>query len=117
MNKVVPETDSTHLKKAVEYIYENASEEITIAKLADIAGCSIRSLHRSFRTQYASTPMQLLRQVRLDKARRDLSSSSSNESVTAIALNCGFLHFGRFSKYYAERFGELPSETKRNRLG
>jgi hypothetical protein len=35
MNKVVPETDSTHLKKAVEYIYENASEEITIAKLAE----------------------------------------------------------------------------------
>jgi len=32
-------------------------------------------------------------------------------NVTAIALDHGFGHLGRFSAYYRQRFGELPRET------
>ena len=37
----------------------------------------------------------------------------SGQSVTEVAYAHGFEHLGRFSAYYRERFGELPSDTVR----
>jgi transcriptional regulator GlxA family with amidase domain len=36
-------------------------------------------------------------------------------SVTQVASDQGFMHFGRFSQYYRSLFGELPSDTLRRR--
>jgi AraC family ethanolamine operon transcriptional activator len=33
--------------------------------------------------------------------------------VSEIAAGWGFTHLGRFSHYYADRYGQLPSETLR----
>jgi transcriptional regulator GlxA family with amidase domain len=59
--------------------------------------------------------MTYLRNVRLDRARLRLSDVHAAEaSVTAIALECGFGHLGKFAAAYRERFGEQPSETLAN---
>jgi transcriptional regulator GlxA family with amidase domain len=29
--------------------------------------------------------------------------------VSQTAYSCGFSHLGRFSRYYRERFGDVPS--------
>ena len=38
-------------------------------------------------------------------------------NVTAIALEYGFTHLGRFSEFYKTAFGMLPSESLRERNG
>jgi AraC-like DNA-binding protein len=59
----------------------------------------------------------MLKRYRLDEARQQLLSPQfSSESVTSIALNCGFLHLSRFAAEYKARFNESPSETRRGRL-
>jgi transcriptional regulator GlxA family with amidase domain len=55
--------------------------------------------------------MDLVRSARLAQARAELASPRPGASVTRVALDCGFTHLGRFSREYARRFGERPSET------
>lgn len=78
--------------------------------LADAAGVSPRVLQMACLRERNSTPMDLLRDMRLDAARRRLQASGL-ASITETALEYGFGHLGRFSTYYRKRFGELPSET------
>ncbi|GAB4176305.1 MAG: hypothetical protein Fur0032_16240 [Terrimicrobiaceae bacterium] len=68
---------------------------------------SRRTLHLGFLELYGLGPMAYLRVIRLNGARRDLRRARG--SVTDIAMAWGFNHLGRFSAYYRQFFGELPS--------
>ena len=61
------------------------------------------------------TPMQYLKNVRLDRAAQILRrAGSQGPTVSEIAQSLGFTHMGRFSAAYAARHGELPSETRQS---
>ncbi len=98
------------IRRAEDYMRAHAHEPITLADLAQAAGCGERALHDGFRKFRGKTPMMALRDIRLDGARRDLEQD--NDSVTQIALKWGFSNLGRFAQAYARRFGEKPSETR-----
>jgi len=100
-------------RRAEEFMQANADRPITMADVASAAGMSVRSLARSFQKYRAAAPRVFLRQMRLERAHRMLLQQQESGSVTKVAFDCGFVHLGRFSKYYTERFGELPSETAR----
>jgi transcriptional regulator GlxA family with amidase domain len=101
-----------------ELLTTHLREPWSVARLARALGCSSRSLHRKVRREYGVSPMLLLRQARLVRARAELESASPGTTVTGVALDCGFTHLGRFSCDYASRFGERPSQTlRRARLG
>jgi AraC family transcriptional regulator, ethanolamine operon transcriptional activator len=42
-------------------------------------------------------------------------ATHGSTTVSAQALNWGFWHFGDFSRAYKDCFGELPSETLRQK--
>ncbi|WP_052207460.1 AraC family transcriptional regulator [Sinomonas humi] len=100
----------SRVRDVFEYIDANADREITTADLAQIAGCSIRSLQAEFRESVGISPTAYLRGVRLDRVHADLLAGGA---VTAVAAKWGFYHFGRFAGHYRERFGVTPSETAR----
>ena len=102
-----------HVRRVEEYIRVHASEPLDISLLAAVAGVSARSLHSGFSRFLGSTPMNYLRDVRLDHARVELIQTG--EPVGTIALRWGFAHAGRFSAEYRQRFGENPAETRRGR--
>ena len=56
-------------------------------------------------------PGSWMRDQRLNGARRDLLNRDNRASVSEIAVRWGFWHLGRFSRYYSDLFGELPSQT------
>jgi transcriptional regulator GlxA family with amidase domain len=56
-------------------------------------------------------PRDVLLQMRLERARERLLSAVPSDTVTSIALDCGFAHLGRFPTAYRTAFGELPAET------
>jgi transcriptional regulator GlxA family with amidase domain len=68
-----------------------------------------RTLALLFRRYRDLSPIEVLRNMRLDAAHAQLARQDG-ASVTQIALNCGFSHLSRFAACYRERFGKLPRE-------
>lgn len=67
---------------------------------------------RAFQAVHGMTPLQWLRERRLELARQELLSADFPRSaVKRAALSFRHWHFGRFAAAYRARFGELPSET------
>ena len=94
----------------------HAAEPVTVDMLAAAVGVSSRALFVAFREAYDQTPMGYLREFRLQQVRRALLAGSvATESLTQLALQWGFFHYGRFAQYYRDRFGERPQETVRRR--
>ena len=66
----------------------------------------------AFADHFQMSPYDYLTKTRLDRARRALlSGDPAFRTVTAVAVDHGFSHLGRFSRDYREAFGELPRET------
>ncbi len=101
-----------YIRRVEDYIRSNAQNDITLEDMISAAGTSARSLQTGFRKYRNMTPMEFLRNYRLDLARECLIKSRRNgRTVTDIALSFGFTHLSKFAKYYHERFGETPSHT------
>jgi AraC-like DNA-binding protein len=98
-------------------LHESLDRPLGLADLERAAGVSRERLYRDFHTHYGVSPIAYYRQLRFDYVRQRLERATPNESVSSIAMDCGFQQLGRFSQEYKARFGELPSETlKRNGL-
>ena len=100
-----------HVRRAQEHIEAHADEPLTADQLARIAGVSTRSLYSGFSTFIGTSPMNYLRDVRLNRVRAELLQGQG--PVGAVALRWGFAHAGRFSADYRKRFGETPTMTLR----
>ncbi|CAB3807007.1 hypothetical protein LMG28688_06463 [Paraburkholderia caffeinitolerans] len=101
------------VKRAKAYIDEHACEPITLANIAQAAGVPVRTLLDSFQRHSHASPMQMVREARLERARDLLLRARDTERVADIALGCGFANLGRFANAYREKFGETPSATLR----
>jgi len=99
------------LQRARAFIEANLQSDMTLADIAEHSGTSVRSLSRMFQLQYGTGPIQLLRELRLDKIRLELSNPGIDTNVSEIAMNWGYTHLGRFAAAYRQRFGEAPSQT------
>jgi AraC-like DNA-binding protein len=97
------------VRRAEEYIEANWNQPLSIEELAAEAGCSVRSLFRTFRQSRGYTPLEFARRLRLGNARRMLQNPDESTTVTSVAFACGFNDLGRFSKDFTQAFGELPS--------
>ncbi len=110
-------TDATHrtLVKAVDFIESNADLEIAVADIAREARVSVRAVQMAFRRHRGVTPTAYLRDVRLDRAHRDLQAAGRDggATVTDVALRWGFVDPGRFAQHYRRRYGKAPSDTLR----
>jgi AraC-like DNA-binding protein len=100
---------SRDVRRAESYMRSNVSRNIRLEDIAKAAGVSVRTLQTSVMRDRHVTPMQYLRNLRLDAARERLLAGSS---VSEAALDAGFSHQGRFAHYYRGRFGHSPSSTR-----
>ncbi|MDC9581538.1 AraC family transcriptional regulator [Xenorhabdus sp. PR6a] len=101
-----------HVRRVQEYLQAHAHEPITVEQLAQVAGVSLRSLYSGFKEFLNISPMQYLRDLRMEHVRTELLAGEA-ASVTGVALRWGFAHMGRFSAEYKARYGETPSESLR----
>jgi AraC-like DNA-binding protein len=108
-----------YVAAAKSYLEQHFSEDISIETVASAVGISARQLTAAFHEHIGKSPVQLLREIRLEKARGRIEASHlpGTTTVASIAMASGFSHLGRFSAHYAEKYHEQPSETlKRVRL-
>lgn len=106
------------LRRAVAFIHDNADIEIGLREIATAVGLSPRAVQYMFRQHLCVTPLEYLRQVRMEHAHRELQAADpALTTVNAIAVRWGFAHAGRFSVAYKQTFGIEPSATLRNPPG
>ncbi|WP_433389515.1 AraC family transcriptional regulator [Micromonospora sp. KLBMP9576] len=103
------------LRRAVAYVDDHADQPITVDEIAAAAGVRPRALQLAFRRHRGTTPTRYVRQVRLERAHRDLQAAdpATGVTVTLIARRWGFTHLGRFSTDYRAAYGCSPSHTLR----
>jgi len=98
------------VKRVVDAIKAEPEQPYTLADLARIGEVPQRTLHDHFRNFTGMAPMAYLRMERLRMARKLMKENAVN-TVTDAATASGHWHMGRFSKAYAQAFGEAPRET------
>jgi AraC-like DNA-binding protein len=102
------------VKKAEEYVLARSGDHVAVSDLCRVAGASERTLEKAFKETMGLTPVTYLTRLRLHRAREALlEGTQGTTTVSAVALEWGFWHFGEFARAYRNCFGELPSETLR----
>lgn len=96
----------------LRWIEAHYLEPITTAEIAAVTEWSERGLQDAFHTELDTTPLRLVRRLRLQYARTLLEEPRSPATIREIARASWMMHLGRFSGYYVAEYGELPSETR-----
>jgi AraC-like DNA-binding protein len=97
------------LDRVIETVTSSPEDLYSLTDLSRLASLSARGLQYAFQERFGVSPMQFVRQVRLDRAFKELSNGT--RPVADVAYRLGFSNLGRFARAYQARFGELPSDT------
>ena len=97
------------------YIEAHIRDDLSVETLAQAGNVSVRTVYNLFAKYFNLTPKLFIKQSKLKSLRDELKNNPAIRNVTEIALDYGFTHLGRFSSDYRKLFGELPSETLRQR--
>lgn len=98
------------LQPAVSYVQEHYKENLTNEMLADIVGISEIYFRSLFKKIYHVSPMQYVRNVRIEKAKGLLLGDYN--SVSYIAEATGFANIYSFSRTFKKETGVSPTEYK-----
>jgi AraC-like DNA-binding protein len=99
---------------AQRYIVSNLKSDLSSAAIAAACGVSSRSLFRAYRAMRGTSPMSWARNLRLQRVRADLQRPDLiDQTISQIASDWGFTHFGHFCEVYRRLYGETPTNTRR----
>ncbi len=98
--------DSRRVKEMVSFLVAAYGDPLTLEQIAASASVSKSECLRCFRAVLRTTPIQYLRDYRLQQAADRLRTS--DQKVSEIARQCGFLEMSYFSKVFRQKFGCSP---------
>ncbi len=104
----IPENKRKLLLPAIEYIAENFSKPIYNDELAKLTGLSTVYFRKLFKAVYYVSPMNYIKQLRLEKAKEMLKGDYGNITDVAFALGYGSLY--DFSRDFKAHVGISPSK-------
>jgi transcriptional regulator GlxA family with amidase domain len=89
----------------------NLETPLSREELANLAGCSLRQLERSFRNQLGKGVHEHYLALRLARSQQLLRETSL--SILEVALATGFSSASQFSRAFSRKLGFPPRETRR----
>jgi AraC-like DNA-binding protein len=96
----------SQVRRAIDWIRRHFDQALPVGTLAGIAGMSVPSFHRHFKAATAMSPLQYQKTLRLQAARRLLTTSTD---AARAAYSVGYESASQFSREYARFFGAPPS--------
>lgn len=105
--------DQIRLRRVLDYIADNIAEEITLEKLAAIAGYSAFHFARKFALAMGISPGRYITQRRLENAMMELTAGKL--PLVEIALNAQFSSQASFTRAFHRVTGTTPKEYRRRR--
>lgn len=102
--------DSVFLGRVRDAVEANLDDEgFGVVELGQAVGMSRSQLHRKLSALTGFSPNEIIRNMRLEKARKLLEQKAG--TAAEIAYTCGFSSPAYFTKCFKEYFGLLPSEA------
>lgn len=102
--------DGARIKQMLQFMQEHESEPLTLAQIAASAAISENECLRCFRSMLSCTPIQYLKQARIQKAAELLATTG--RKVSDIGAACGFQEMSYFAKAFRAQMGCTPSEYR-----
>jgi AraC-like DNA-binding protein len=96
------------LDKVMKYFHANIDAKLDVEQLADMANMSTSTFHRNFKYLTASSPIQYVKKLRLNRARELLQDHGIK--VKQAAAQVGYESPHQFSREFTRYFGVSPSE-------
>lgn len=101
------------IAQVVSFLESNYTKKINVDELAQKACLSTRQFTRIFKENYNTTPMNHILQLRIKHACYLLRNT--NQSITEIASDCGFVDSNYFSKQFKKITNTTPSKYKKEK--
>ncbi len=102
------------IRRAQAYMLDHLGERLPVSMVASHCGLSVRRLQALFQDECGQSPLQWLREQRLQAVRLALLQPDEPEKISGIASRFGFTHLGEFSRAYRRAYGETPQQTRRS---
>lgn len=111
-NKTIKKCNSSYnytiIEKALNYIKENLTEDLSLEKVAKSVSLSPIYFHNSFKTAVGKTLHEYVEEQRIKKATNLLLTT--NFTLTKIAYECGFSSQSYFSYVFKRKMKVTPRE-------
>lgn len=105
------DADLTQLTIVLRYIDENLDSPLRLPDLARIADLSGYQLDNRIRSVFGITAGQYVTRARIDHACGQLKQT--NDTISSIALNCGYNDQAAFSRQFRQSVGLSPAAYRK----
>lgn len=99
------------INKAIEYINENYTDDISTEFLSETVHISVWHFCRLFKELTGKTPKRYINDIRIEKACGLIKNTDM--TITEIAGCCGFNDMNYFSRYFKLRMGTSPTKYRK----
>lgn len=106
--------ESERMRKVVDHVYQNFTEEISITTVAGIANMANNSFSRYFSQRTRQSFTSFVNEIRLNHAAKLLMETQ--RSVLEISLACGFTNLSNFNYQFKMRYHQSPLNFRKNYL-
>lgn len=105
------EMDKSFMRKVLDYLNKNIEKtELNVEHMAEDIHLSRSQLYRKIKAMTGLTPNELIRKVRLEKAKNMIETGC--ESIAEVGFKVGFSSPSYFSRCFKSEFGILPTDIK-----
>jgi transcriptional regulator GlxA family with amidase domain len=106
---LAPKND--RIAAAVGYARDHIADVLTVERMAEAVGMSLRQFSRTFRAQTGTTPARLVERLRVDLARGRIETTP--EPVERIAEAVGFGDAENMRRAFIRIYGQPPQSIRR----
>jgi AraC family transcriptional regulator len=92
---------------AMNHMSRNLESDMSLEEIAGAAGFSAFHFHRIFKAVAGENVAEFARRLRLELAANRLLSKP-RESITSVAVSCGFSSSQNFAKAFRQAYGKTP---------
>jgi len=96
------------IARVLKEVHADSAKPLTVESMANRARMSVAAFHLNFKLVAGSSPLQYLKRVRLDRAKRLMLHDGYNASTAARAV--GYESASQFSREFKRQFGATPME-------
>jgi len=107
-------SDSALVQNFLDIINRDPNADIKIGEVAQKLGFSRSYLHTRFRKEVGMSPSDYAQRIRIKRCCQLLVSTS--DSITEIAIDCGFGSSQYFSRLFKKYLGTTPSDYRQKML-